>query len=143
MRFFFHFFNFKNIYFLKTFRLVTSSDATTNGLIVSYLLPLTTMTAPLVYPLIIMGKCSVSIQRLQEYAKWTVHEKKFFTPKAPENWPSKGVIQARNLSVRYRKGLPLVLDSINFDINSGEKVAIIGRTGSGTLYSPPLKINPF
>ena len=35
------------------------------------------------------------------------------------------------MSVRYRKGLPLVLDGINYEISPGEKVAIIGRTGSG------------
>lgn len=78
-----------------------------------------------------LAKSGVSIQRLWEYAKWTKHEKQFFTPKAPENWPNSGKIAVRNLSVRYRKGLPLVLDGINFDINTGEKVAIIGRTGSG------------
>ena len=89
------------------------------------------MTGYLIVPMINLAKSGVSIQRLWEYAKWTKHEKNFFTPKAPENWPSEGKIKVRNLSVRYRKGLPLVLDSINFDINSGEKVAIIGRTGSG------------
>jgi ABC-type multidrug transport system fused ATPase/permease subunit len=113
---------------------VTVDDPSTNGLIISYLLPLATMTGPLIYPMINLAKSGVSIQRLWEYAKWTKHEKPFFSPKAPENWPSNGKIEVRNLCARYRKGLPLVLDGINFDINSGEKVAIIGRTGSGKYF---------
>ena len=43
-------------------------------------------------------------------------------------------IQVRNLSHIYSKGMPdeqLALDDINFDINDGEIVGIIGHTGSG------------
>lgn len=47
------------------------------------------------------------------------------------DWPSKGEIQLKNLSMRYKPHLPLVLDNLNLTINSGEKVAIVGRTGSG------------
>ena len=45
------------------------------------------------------------------------------------------------MSVRYRPGLPLALDSINFKINPGEKIGIVGRTGAGksTLFSTILR----
>ena len=33
--------------------------------------------------------------------------------------------------MRYRDGLPLVLDDINFEIRKCEKIGIVGRTGSG------------
>ena len=33
--------------------------------------------------------------------------------------------------MRYRDGLPLVLDDITFEIRTCEKVGIVGRTGSG------------
>lgn len=89
------------------------------------------MAGILYYPAITLAKTAVSLQRLEEYDMWKVHEKPFRTPKAPEGWPSKGSIVAKNLSVRYRKGLPLVLDDISFGIESGQKVAIVGRTGSG------------
>lgn len=115
----------------KELQLTTFSDPSTSGLLISYLLPLCTMSAYLMYPMLILFKAGVSIQRLYEYAKWKIHEKKFSKPLAPERWPSKGEIIVENLSVRYRKGLPLVLDGISFRINPGEKVAIIGRTGSG------------
>jgi ABC-type multidrug transport system fused ATPase/permease subunit len=47
----------------------------------------------------------------------------------PENWPSKGSIQLDGLVLRYRKGLPDVLKGISVNIEGGEKVAIVGRTG--------------
>ncbi len=43
----------------------------------------------------------------------------------------KGKIEFRNVSFRYGRNLPVVLDSINININQGETVAIIGQTGSG------------
>lgn len=33
--------------------------------------------------------------------------------------------------MRYRDGLPLVLDEITFEIRTCEKIGIVGRTGSG------------
>ena len=49
--------------------------------------------------------------------------------KPPSGWPSKGELVIRNLSVRYRSSLPLVLRSITASINPGTRVGIIGRTG--------------
>jgi len=46
-------------------------------------------------------------------------------------WPSKGLIEFKNYSVKYRDDTPIVLDNLNFIINSNEKIGIIGRTGSG------------
>ena len=48
-----------------------------------------------------------------------------------ESWPERGSIKAVNVNARYRKDLPLVLNNVNFDIKGGERVGIIGRTGSG------------
>ena len=46
-------------------------------------------------------------------------------------WPKGGVMKMTNLSVRYRKGLPLSLKDISFEIPSGARVGVVGRTGSG------------
>lgn len=40
-------------------------------------------------------------------------------------------VQIRNLKFRYAPVLPWVLNDISFDIRAGEKVGIVGRTGSG------------
>ena len=39
-------------------------------------------------------------------------------------WPSSGEIHFKNLSVRYKEGLPLVLRDVTATINPTEKVAI-------------------
>jgi len=42
-----------------------------------------------------------------------------------------GQMEMNNVSFRYRKDGPLILDDINLKIKQGEYVAIVGRTGSG------------
>lgn len=43
---------------------------------------------------------------------------------APRGWPSRGVIEFRNVCARYRKELDLVLDTVSFDVSSGQKVGV-------------------
>src|SRR4051794_17347895 len=74
-----------------------------------------------------------SVERLHYYSTELEHEADVVIPdrRPPPDWPSKGEIQFRDVEVRYREGLPAVLHGINFDIRAGEKVGIVGRTGSG------------
>ncbi|KZO93694.1 ATP-binding cassette transporter [Calocera viscosa TUFC12733] len=51
--------------------------------------------------------------------------------KPPAYWPASGAITVENLCARYSKDGPIVLDNLSFDIKSGERVGIVGRTGSG------------
>lgn len=59
--------------------------------------------------------------------------------------PSKIQIQVENLCFRYPGSPDLVLNEISFKLRQGEKLGIIGRTGSGktTLISVLLKLYPF
>ena len=47
------------------------------------------------------------------------------------NWPKEGKIEFINYSVKYRPNTEIVIKNINLKINSGEKIGIVGRTGSG------------
>lgn len=49
----------------------------------------------------------------------------------PPKWPEHGEIEFKNLKMRYRPGLPLVLKGVSLNVKGGEKVGIVGRTGSG------------
>uniref|UniRef100_A0A8R1YJA7 ABC transporter ATP-binding protein n=1 Tax=Pristionchus pacificus TaxID=54126 RepID=A0A8R1YJA7_PRIPA len=49
----------------------------------------------------------------------------------PADWPARGQIDFLNVNLRYQPTLPLALSDVSFTVNAGEKVAIIGRTGSG------------
>lgn len=47
------------------------------------------------------------------------------------NWPQNGDIKFINFSTRYRTQLDNVLNQLSFEINSGEKIGVCGRTGAG------------
>ena len=49
----------------------------------------------------------------------------------PPEWPQYGVVEFENYQTRYRDGLDLVLKGISCQIQSGEKIGIVGRTGAG------------
>ena len=46
-------------------------------------------------------------------------------------WPNNGKIEFINFSAKYRPFTPIILKKLNLVINPGEKVGIVGRTGSG------------
>jgi ABC-type multidrug transport system fused ATPase/permease subunit len=46
-------------------------------------------------------------------------------------WPSKGTVEFRRFSARYRPELDLCLREVSFRANQGERVGIVGRTGAG------------
>uniref|UniRef100_A0A8C2HCC3 ATP-binding cassette, sub-family C (CFTR/MRP), member 12 n=1 Tax=Cyprinus carpio TaxID=7962 RepID=A0A8C2HCC3_CYPCA len=46
-------------------------------------------------------------------------------------WPQEGAITFKNYSMRYRDNTPVVLNNLHINIKPGEKVGIVGRTGSG------------
>ncbi|KAL6006014.1 hypothetical protein ACLOJK_040059 [Asimina triloba] len=61
-----------------------------------------------------------------------IHEKR-----PPVSWPSEGRIDLQDLKVRYRPNAPLVLKGITCTFQAGNRVGVVGRTGSGktTLIS--------
>lgn len=54
----------------------------------------------------------------------------------PPAWPQRGLLEFRGVSLSYRDGLPDALDGVSLAVRPGEKVGIVGRTGSGksTLF---------
>jgi ATP-binding cassette subfamily C (CFTR/MRP) protein 1 len=74
-----------------------------------------------------------SVDRILYYTNNIEPEAPEFIPeKDPDagTWPSKGGIEIKNASMRYRDG-PLVLKDISFSVKGGEKIGVVGRTGSG------------
>jgi ABC-type multidrug transport system fused ATPase/permease subunit len=49
----------------------------------------------------------------------------------PEGWPSAGTLTLNNLQMRYRPETPLVLKGLNVTIPGGQRIGVVGRTGSG------------
>ena len=73
-----------------------------------------------------------SVERLMAF-KNIVLEKPAIIPETepPAGWPQHGAIELRNLQLRYRPDLPLVLKGVSCSIRAQEKIGICGRTGSG------------
>lgn len=76
---------------------------------------------------------SASVERLLYYAEELEQEKAQSRPDNPtrESWPEEGRISFKDIWLSYRPGLPSVLKGISFEVGSGEKVGIVGRTGAG------------
>ncbi|KAJ4491368.1 P-loop containing nucleoside triphosphate hydrolase protein [Lentinula edodes] len=49
----------------------------------------------------------------------------------PAHWPSSGELRVENLSAKYAPDDPEVLHELSFHIKSGERIGVVGRTGSG------------
>ncbi|XP_047459450.1 canalicular multispecific organic anion transporter 1 [Mugil cephalus] len=73
----------------------------------------------------------VAVERVSEYSEIENEAKWVTDNRPPEKWPQEGRLQFQNYKVRYRPGLDLVLHGITCDINSTEKIGIVGRTGAG------------
>ena len=75
-----------------------------------------------------------------------INNKMIFSPEniknSLENWPSEGKIEFRNISIKYRPDLDIVLKNLNIIINPKEKIGVVGRTGAGksTLILSMLRI---
>ncbi|KAK7461891.1 hypothetical protein VKT23_008323 [Stygiomarasmius scandens] len=72
-----------------------------------------------------------SLERIQGYVKIEQEVKPTPEGKPPAYWPSSGELRVENLSARYSLDGPKVLQDISFEVKSGERIGIVGRTGSG------------
>lgn len=72
-----------------------------------------------------------SLERIRDYLVIDHEPEPSEKGKPPAYWPASGALKVDNLSARYSKDGPLVLQDVTFDIKSGERVGIVGRTGSG------------
>ena len=75
----------------------------------------------------------VSVERIYEYQDQLDQEAPFLLPgqDPDQSWPKYGQVTFEKYETRYRAGLDLVLKGIDCQIQSGEKVGIVGRTGAG------------
>ncbi|KAK2756549.1 hypothetical protein FQN54_005442 [Arachnomyces sp. PD_36] len=73
-----------------------------------------------------------SVERMKEYLDVEQEADAIIPESRPEpNWPAEGKLQFVDYSTRYRPDLDPVLKNVNFNVQPGEKVGIVGRTGAG------------
>ncbi|XP_022899785.2 ATP-binding cassette sub-family C member 4-like isoform X1 [Onthophagus taurus] len=88
-----------------------------------------------------------SVERVVQYTN-IEKEGPFESPptKKPESaWPKKGEVRFENLYLKYCVDEEPVLKNLNINIQPGEKIGIVGRTGAGksSLISALFRIAPF
>uniref|UniRef100_A0A4W3JSC8 ATP-binding cassette, sub-family C (CFTR/MRP), member 10 n=1 Tax=Callorhinchus milii TaxID=7868 RepID=A0A4W3JSC8_CALMI len=101
------------------------------GLALSYALSITNVLSGLVSNFTQTEMQMVSVERIEEYSTEIPTEPQHSTLQVPDTWPAQGLVEFRDVVLRYRPGLPRALNRVNFQIRVGERVGIVGRTGSG------------
>ncbi|XP_054675064.1 ATP-binding cassette sub-family C member 10 isoform X4 [Grus americana] len=106
------------------------------GLALSYALSVTNLLSGLISSFTLTETMMVSVERTEEYTTDIPTEPQDKLVQVAADWPSQGLVEFQQVVLAYRVGLPNALDGVNFTVYPGEKVGIVGRTGSGksTLF---------
>ncbi|KAJ0001946.1 hypothetical protein NQD34_001742 [Periophthalmus magnuspinnatus] len=123
-------------FLVSLFVIFSSNDlipSSLKGLAMAYIIQLTGMLQYVVRQSTEMDARFTSVERLQEYIKGGTSEspRRVQNAQIPPNWPMNGTITFQNYKMRYRENTPVVLNGLNVSIKGGEKLGIVGRTGSG------------
>ncbi|KAI5074572.1 hypothetical protein GOP47_0010533 [Adiantum capillus-veneris] len=104
----------------------------TVGLALSYALSLNSGLFWTVWLSCTIENKMVSVERIRQFTTIPSEAALTIADCLPSlSWPHKGKIDSIRLKLRYRPSTPLVLKGVNFTIEGGEKVGVVGRTGSG------------
>ena len=72
-----------------------------------------------------------SVERVMTYTKLDREPGYGEERTPPKDWPRRGSIVLRDVSLTYYPGGPQVLKNINLNIKGGAKIGVAGRTGAG------------
>ncbi|KAJ7169514.1 hypothetical protein C8R46DRAFT_1217207 [Mycena filopes] len=72
-----------------------------------------------------------SLERIRGYISIEQEPKPTAEGVPPAYWPASGKLSVEKLSAKYSVDGPKVLHDVSFNIESGERVGVVGRTGSG------------
>ncbi|KAF9966127.1 hypothetical protein BGZ70_003222 [Mortierella alpina] len=110
-----------------------SIEPATAGLVLSYLARLASEMSWAVQCTSYVENNMNAAERLMYYANCLEHEPpaEIADRKPNASWPSEGHISFQSVTMRYREGLPLVLNRISFEVPAGHNIGVVGRTGAG------------
>ncbi|VAI82712.1 ABC transporter C family member 10 [Triticum aestivum] len=102
------------------------------GMALSYGLSLNIMFVASIQFQCNLGNQIISVERVNQYMDIQSEATEVVEENRPlPDWPQNGNVEIRDLKIRYRIDLPLVLHGITCKFEGGDKIGIVGRTGSG------------
>ena len=72
-----------------------------------------------------------SLERIQAYLGIEQEPRPITELTPPASWPTSGELRVEGLFARYSTDGADVLHDLTFSLKSGERIGIVGRTGSG------------
>ncbi|KAL6424749.1 hypothetical protein ACFW04_010010 [Cataglyphis niger] len=72
-----------------------------------------------------------AVERILQYTNLPAESAAISDNPPPPTWPSKGQLMFKDVSMKYDKNDPFVLKNLNFSIEPGWKIGVVGRTGAG------------
>ncbi|EFR00027.1 oligomycin resistance ATP-dependent permease YOR1 [Nannizzia gypsea CBS 118893] len=120
--------------FVTSILVVTSRfnvDPSISGLVLSFILSISQLLQFTVRQLAEVENSMNATERIHYYGTQLEEEAPLHLRQMDERWPQSGQISFMNVEMRYRAGLPLVLQGLNLNIKGGERIGIVGRTGAG------------
>ncbi|KFZ13175.1 hypothetical protein V501_03838 [Pseudogymnoascus sp. VKM F-4519 (FW-2642)] len=101
------------------------------GLVLSYILAIVQILQFTVRQFAEVENGMNSTERVHFYGTELEEEAPLHTIEIAESWPQAGEIVFKDVEVRYRPNLPLVLSGLNMHVRGGERIGVVGRTGAG------------
>ena len=123
---------------IRTILDIDNFDAAAIGLMLDYSIEISEQLLEAFEQATQVEKSLVSLERCdtftqlpsENYEDEKLKEEKIYDL-SDKSWPSEGRVKFEDFSIKYRKDCDLALNNINIEINPGEKIGVIGRTGSG------------
>ncbi|OBT70508.1 hypothetical protein VE03_00185 [Pseudogymnoascus sp. 23342-1-I1] len=101
------------------------------GLVLSYILAIVQMLQFTVRQLAEVENGMNSTERVHFYGTELEEEAPLHTIEVADSWPQAGEIVFKDVEMRYRPNLPLVLSGLDMHVRGGERIGVVGRTGAG------------
>ncbi|XP_040898346.1 ATP-binding cassette sub-family C member 12-like isoform X1 [Toxotes jaculatrix] len=103
------------------------------ALALCYIIQLTSNCQYMIQSLMEVEARFISVERVLEYITGCESEgsRQRQMDQVSEDWPQHGAITFLDYTMRYRPNSPIVLNGLQIHIRAGEKLGIVGRTGSG------------
>ncbi|KAH7039561.1 putative oligomycin resistance ATP-dependent permease yor1 [Microdochium trichocladiopsis] len=102
-----------------------------SSLLLTYSIAMVGIMQTVVKYLIELNNAMSNTERLLEYTNSLEQEAPLDGEPVRPSWPEHGAIEYKDVQMRYRPGLPLVINGFSLQIRAGESIGIVGRTGAG------------